>query len=183
MLEERLFLILSYLLIASLLLLFCFFTPFTRKVKLAGILVVAAFYFTSWNSYINILGWPSTEDLPDKFRISWVIIQEPSKGNRKEGSLYLWLRKLNEVNTPYGAPRSYKLLWNEENHKVAQSALYKLKEGEQLNGTKTYGVLDKENEGNKANQYKSEDGEPEEGIPSFEFVEVPPPNLPAKKKI
>jgi len=183
MLEERLFLILSYLLIASLLLLFCFFTPFTRKVKLTGILVVAAFYFTSWNSYINILGWPSTEDLPDKFRISWVIIQEPSKGNRKEGSLYLWLRKLNEVNTPYGAPRSYKLLWNEENHKVAQSALYKLKEGEQLNGTKTYGVLDKENEGNKANQYKSEDGEPEEGIPSFEFAEVPPPNLPAKKKI
>ncbi len=183
MLEERLFLILSYLLISSLLLLFCFFTPFTRKVKLTGILVVAAFYFTSWNSYINILGWPSTEDLPDKFRISWVIIQEPSKGNRKEGSLYLWLRKLNEVNTPYGAPRSYKLLWNEENHKVAQSALYKLKEGEQLNGTKTYGVLDKENEGNKANQYKSEDGEPEEGIPSFEFVEVPPPNLPAKKKI
>ena len=183
MLEERLFLILSYLLIASLLLLFCFFTPFARKVKLTGILVVAAFYFTSWNSYINILGWPSTEDLPDKFRISWVIIQEPSKGNRKEGSLYLWLRKLNEVNSPYGAPRSYKLLWNEENHKVAQSALYKLKEGEQLNGTKTYGVLDKENEGNKANQYKSEDGEPEEGIPSFEFVEVPPPNLPAKKKI
>ena len=65
----------------------------------------------------------------------------------------------------------------------ASSYLYKLKEGEQLNGTKTYGVLDKENEGNKANQYKSEDGEPEEGIPSFEFVEVPPPNLPAKKKI
>jgi hypothetical protein len=183
MLEERLFLILSYLLIASLLLLFCFFTPFTRKVKLTGILVVTAFYFTSWNSYINILGWPSTEDLPDKFRISWVIIQEPSKGDNKEGGLYLWVRNLNEVNTPYGIPRSYKLHWNEENHKVAQSALHKLKEGEQLNGTKTYGVLDKDNEGSKANQYKSEDGQLEEGRPSFEFVEVPPPNLPAKKKI
>ena len=98
MLEERLFLILSYLLIASLLLLFCFFTPFSRKVKLTGIFVVAAFYFSSWNSYINILGWPSTEDLPEKFRISWVVIQEPSKGDRKEGGLYLWIRKLNEVN-------------------------------------------------------------------------------------
>ena len=65
MLEERLFLILSYLLIASLLLLFCFFTPFSRKAKLTGIFVVAAFYFASWNSYINILGWPSTEDLPE----------------------------------------------------------------------------------------------------------------------
>ena len=102
------------------------------------------------------------EDLPDKFRISWVVIQEPSKGDRKEGGLYLWIRKLNEVNTAYGVPRSYKLNWSEENHKVAQAALHKLKEGEQLNGTKTYGVLDKENEGNKANQYKSEDGELEE---------------------
>ena len=183
MLEERLFLILSYLLIASLLLLFCFFTPFSRKAKLTGIFVVAAFYFASWNSYINILGWPSTEDLPDKFRISWVVIQEPSKGDRKEGGLYLWIRKLNEVNTAYGVPRSYKLNWSEENHKVAQAALHKLKEGEQLNGTKTYGVLDKENEGNKANQYKSEDGALEEGRPSFEFFEVPPPKLPAKKKI
>lgn len=125
MLEERLFLILSYLLIASLLILFCFFTPFTRKIKLTGILIVSAFYFVSWNSYINILGWPSTEDLPDKFRISWVVIQEPSKGDREEGGLYLWVRKLNEVNTPYGMPRSYKLNWNEENHKVAQSALHK----------------------------------------------------------
>ena len=183
MLEERLFLILSYLLVASLLLLFCFFTPFSRKVKLTGIFVVAAFYFASWNSYINILGWPSTEDLPDKFRISWVVIQEPSKGDRKEGGLYLWIRKLNEVNIPYGVPRSYKLNWNEENHKVAQAALHKLKEGEQLNGTKTYGVLDKENEDNKANQYKSDDGGLEEGRPSFEFVEVAPPELPAKKKI
>ena len=88
--------------------------------------------------------------------------------------MYLWIRKLSEVNTPYGVPRSYKLNWNEENHKVAQAALHKLKEGEQLNGTKTYGVLDKENEGNKANQYKSEDGALEEGRPSFEFVEVAP---------
>ena len=183
MIEERLFLILSYLLIASLLLLFCFFTPFTRKVKLTGILIVSTFYFASWNSYINILGWPSTEDLPDKFRISWVIIQEPGKEDRKAGELYLWVRTLNEVNTPYGVPRSYKLNWNEENHRVAQSALHKLKEGEQLNGTKTDGVLNKEYEGNKANQYRSEEGMPEEGRPSFEFVEVPPPDLPAKKKI
>ena len=76
-----------------------------------------------------------------------------------------------------------RLNWTEENHKVAQAALHKLKEGEQLNGTKTYGVLAKENERNKANQYKSEDGVLEEGMPSFEFVEVPPPELPAKKNI
>ena len=132
MLEERLLLILSYLLIASLLMIFCFFTSFTRKVKLAGILFVTLFYFVSWTNYINILGWPSSEELPDRFRISWVVIQEPSKGDNKEGGLYLWVRHLNEVNIPYGMPRSYKLVWNEENHKIAQSALHKLEEGENL---------------------------------------------------
>tara|TARA_B100001175_G_C19489228_1_gene631652 strand:- start:993 stop:1544 length:552 start_codon:yes stop_codon:yes gene_type:complete len=183
MLEERLFLILSYLLIVSLLMLFCFFTSFTRKVKLTGILVVALFYFISWNSYINILGWPSTQELPDKFRISWVVIQEPGKADKKEGGLYLWVRNLNEMNIPYGMPRSYELIWNDENHKVAQSALHKLEEGEKLNGTKTYGVVDKDNEGNKANQYNAQEGELQEGRPSFEFVEVSAPELPAKKNI
>ena len=128
MLEERLLLILSYLLIASLLMIFCFFTTFTRRVKLSGILFVTLFYFVSWNNYINILGWPSSEELPDRFRISWVVIQEPSKGDNKEGGLYLWVRHLNEVNIPYGMPRSYKLVWNEENHKIAQSALHKLED-------------------------------------------------------
>ena len=183
MLEERLLLILSYLLIASLLMIFCFFTTFTRRVKLSGILFVTLFYFVSWNNYINILGWPSSEELPDRFRISWVVIQEPSKGDNKEGGLYLWVRHLNEVNIPYGMPRSYKLVWNEENHKIAQSALHKLEEGEKLNGTKTYGVIDKDNEGNKANKYEAQEGELQEGRPSFEFVEVLPPELPAKKKI
>ena len=87
------------------------------------------------------------------------------------------------MNIPYGMPRSYKLVWNEKNHKIAQSALHKLEEGEKLNGTKTYGVIDKDNEGNKANQYEAQEGELQEGRPSIEFVEVLPPELPAKKKI
>ena len=74
-------------------------------------------------------------------------------------------------------------VWNKENHRIAQDALHKLQEGERLNGRKTYGVLNKDNEGNKSNPYDVQAGEEEQGRPSFEFVEVPPPELPPKTLI
>jgi hypothetical protein len=51
-----------------------------------------------------------------------------------------------------------------------------------LNGKKTYGVVNKDKEADNANLYESQ-GEQEEGIPSFEFVEVAPRTLPPKTLI
>lgn len=109
MVEERLLLILSYLLIASLLLVFCFYTSFSKKIKVGGVIFITVFYFFSWNTYTNILGWPSEEDLPDEFRIIWVVINEPNKEMRKEGDLYLWVRLMDEAKIVKGKPRAYKL--------------------------------------------------------------------------
>ena len=61
----------------------------------------------------------------------------------------------------FGKPESYNLYWNEDNQKLVQSALHKLQEGEQLNGKKTYGVVNKENE-EESTQYDQTSGEPEE---------------------
>jgi len=182
MVEERLILISSYLLIAGLLLMFCFYTPFAKKIKLSGVVFVSVFYFLSWNSYINILGWPSAQDLPEEFRIIWVVIEEPNKEIKKKGELYLWVRLFDEAKIVQGQPRGYKLLWSEENYKKAQFALHKLKEGKQLNGKKTYGVINKDKDGDKANLYESQ-GEEEEGAPSFEFEEIPAKTLPPKTLI
>jgi hypothetical protein len=182
MVEERLLLIFSYLLISGLLLMFCFYTSFSKKIKLCGVVFVTAFYFLSWNTYTNLLGWPSAQDLPEEFRIIWVVIEEPKKETGKEGGLYLWVRLLDEAKIVHGKPRAYKLEWSEENYKKAQFALLKLKEGEQLNGKKTYGVINKDKEGDKANLYESQ-GEQEEGVPSFEFEEIPARTLPPKTLI
>ena len=182
MVEERLLLILSYLLIASLLLVFCFYTSFSKKIKVGGVIFITVFYFFSWNTYTNILGWPSEEDLPDEFRIIWVVINEPNKEMRKEGDLYLWVRLLDEAKIVKGKPRAYKLKWNEGNYKKAQFALLKLKEGEQINGKKTYGVIKRDEDADKANLYGSE-GKQEEGVPSFEFEEVIAKTLPPKTLI
>ena len=101
----------------------------------------------------------------------------------QEGGLFLWVRELNDADKPIGDPRAYKLFWNSENQKKAQDALHRIKEGEQLNGRKSYGVLNKDNEGKKSNAYEVQEGEPELGRPSFEFVEVPSPDLPPKTLI
>lgn len=179
MMEERLVLICGYILIASLLMVFCLFSSFSKNIKILGIFIVTVFYYFTWQGYIGLLGWPSEQDLPDNFRISWVVIEEPNKLTKEQGAVYLWIRSIDEIGMAEGKPRSFKMILSEENHRMAQLALFKLQEGEQLNGKKTYGVIEK-NESNKANPYDSYEGEIEEGVPSFEFTEVPPPNLPPK---
>ena len=180
MLEERLILSISYVVIVVLLIVFCFYTDFSRRLKLASIFIISIFYVFSWRGYIGVLGWPTLEELPDDFNILWVVIQEPNKARSNEGELFLWIKEIDESKKPIGDPRSFKLKWNKENHRIAQDALHKLQEGERLNGRKTYGVLNKDNEGNKSNPYDVQAGEEEQGRPSFEFVEVPPPELPPK---
>ena len=183
MLEERLILILAYLFITILLLSICLHTSFSKKTKLLTIIISTGFYVASWKGYESILGWPTFEELPENFQINWAIIEEPNKRLKKEGSLYLWIVELDEFGKKFGKPRSYNLYWNEDNQKLVQSALHKLQEGEQLNGKKTYGVVNKDNEGKESTQYDQTSGEPEEGGPSFEFFEVPPPSLPPKTLI
>jgi len=183
MLEHRLILIFLYISLACLVLIFGFRSNYSIKFKLIMICLVSFFYYTSWEIYKNILGWPSFEELPERFKISWVVILEPDKKNNKEGEIFLWIRDIDSFEFGSAKPRAYQLNWNEENHKKAQEALHKLKEGEQLNGRKSYGVLNQDNEGKKSNPYDAQEGDPEQGRPSFEFIEVPPPDLPPKTLI
>ena len=183
MLEERLILIFAYIFIATLLLSLCLYTDFSKKTKFFTIIISSVFYVYTWKAYEFILGWPTFEELPDNFQINWAIIEEPNKRIKKDGSLYLWVTELDPFGKRVGEPRSHNLYWNDDNHKLVQSALHKLQEGEQLNGKKTYGVINKDNEGNESTQYDQSTVEQEEGNPSFEFFEVSPPSLPQKTLI
>ena len=144
---------------------------------------MAFFYVLTWLGYKQVLGWPSMQEIPEEFRLIWVSIDEPDKLTKKKGKIYLWIRYMDEANIPFGKPRAFSLVWNEENHKIAQSALLKLKDGIQLNGIKTYGVLEADKFDERSNPYEeSVSSSSEEGNPSFEFKEVTPPSLPPKAK-
>ena len=109
MIEERLLLTLAYVITSALLLLFCFYTSFSKKIKLSGVVALTVFYIFSWQGYLGILGWPTSEELPEKFNINWVVIEEPNKVLNQEGGLFLWVRELNDADKPIGDPRAYKL--------------------------------------------------------------------------
>ena len=104
MLEERLILILAYLIIAILLLSICLHTSFSKKTKLLTIIISTGFYVTTWKGYESILGWPTFEELPENFQINWAIIEEPNKRLKKEDSLYLWVIELDEFGKKFGKP-------------------------------------------------------------------------------
>ena len=183
MIEERIFLILGYVAISALLLIFLLYSSFTSKLKTLVVFIMASFYIFTWIGYKQILGWPSTQVIPDEFRLVWVSIDEPDKFTKREGEIHFWIRYQDDAGIPIGRPRAYSLIWSEKNHKMAQSALLQLKEGTQLNGKKTYGVLDADNFDENANPYEdSESINSQEGNPSFEFQEVAPPSLPPKTK-
>ena len=143
---------------------------------------MASFYVFTWLGYKQILGWPSAQEIPNDFRLVWVSIDEPDKFTKSEGKIYFWLRYQDDAGIPIGKPRSFSLVWSEENHKIAQSALVQLKDGIQLNGKKTYGVLDADKFDERANPYEDSASRGEEGNPSFEFQEVTTPSLPPKTK-
>ena len=100
---------------------------------------MAFFYVLTWLGYKQVLGWPSTQEIPEEFRLIWVSIDEPDKFTKMEGQIYFWIRYMDEADIPFGKPRAFSLVWSEENHKIAQSALLKLKEGTQLNGIMNMG--------------------------------------------
>jgi len=84
--EERIFLILGYVAISALLLIFFLYSTFSNKLKTVVVFIMASFYVFTWMGYKQILGWPSTQEIPDEFRLIWVSIDEPDKLTKKEGN-------------------------------------------------------------------------------------------------
>jgi hypothetical protein len=60
-------------------------------------LVVAGavlFSITLWHSLSALQGWPTNEELPEKFEIKWLVVEEPNKKTGFEGAIYVWAKDL-----------------------------------------------------------------------------------------
>ena len=184
MIEERLFLILAYLVVTTLLLCFYFYSEFSRLTKNLSVLLVTLFYFYTWFSVEGLLGWPSQQEMPSQFRVLWIDVNEPDTGDSEDGDIYFWIKELNKADQPYGKPRAYSIKWSEENAKKAEEAMTKMEDGEILNGNISRNILtgDQEKSEGSANE-KEGTSSTEEGEPTFQFKEVSPPVLPTKSPL
>ena len=183
MIASALVLTLAYVIVAALLLNMNLATRYSAGVKALVIVLVSLLYFGAWHGYRGLMGWPSPDPLPEKFRVLWISIDEPDKANGLPGSLDYWVRALDSAGLASGPPRAHRLVWTEAEAEAAQEALDRMDEGEVLDARRSRAplarvneapVLEEEEWGNRIS--------PGEDVrrSTFEFMAVGKPNLPGK---
>jgi hypothetical protein len=103
-------------------------------VKFAATVVTSALLVVVYLAVIALLGWPTSEPLPDRFVLISADVQEPVKGRDDEGAIYLWAKA---VEDPGSEPRAYRLPYGEKLHGQVVSALDSARNGARQLGTVT----------------------------------------------
>jgi|GEM_PF-1178190 hypothetical protein len=110
-----------------------------------------------WFAMNGLLGWATPSQLPDKFRVHWIVVEEPDD-EENNGGIYVWAddiskKKEEEIKElswadkymkPYvlplhnmtdNGPRVYKIPYNRELHKQSRDIQKFLMEGGVYRGT------------------------------------------------
>jgi hypothetical protein len=147
----------------------------------------------------NLLGWPSSQSLPEKFQVHWIKIREPNKKTKEQGAIYVWVTNLNQTDKEEGwdgwrrlfvsfnnydlrEPRAYRLFYSKEDHQKAQRAITLLKGGDKVGGGNGKG----KGKGKGGKGKGDGDGGKKNGGGSLSrnggvyFEKLPPPRLPDK---
>jgi len=119
-------LITAYVLIALLLLSINLYSNWSWKVKAGTIIITTIFYIISYISFPPLLGWPTSQQPPERFKLLAAHVEQPDKASGKEGAIYLWINQIDDL-TAYGAPRAYKMPYSDLMHEVVIKANAKLK--------------------------------------------------------
>ncbi len=176
---------LAYAAVAALLLNLNVASAHPRWVKTGAIAVVTGLYAGAWHGTHALLGWPTDETLPERFRLYAIVVDEPDRRRGHAGGIYFWVRNVDEDGIPVGEPRSYVEPWSRELAQVAQNAQEELAGGALLEGSFDGSASDAVEDGDGQSRGGSDaDGplltEPHEERSRFEFREVKRPELPPK---
>ena len=121
-------LVAAYILIALLLLSINLYSNWSWKVKASTIIVTSFFYIVTYYSFPPLLGWPTTDNPPERFRLVASHVQQPNKVTGEEGYVYLWLTRIDDLSA-MEPPRAYQLDYSNELHEIIINANSKLKKG------------------------------------------------------
>lgn len=126
-------LIVSYTLLAVLLLVMILYSSFHWGIKAAVVVLVSAFYPVSYFALIDLLGWPTGTRLPDRFRLVAAQVYEPDKSQGTPGEIYLWVTSLAD-NAGRSTPRAYMIPYSATLHSKLEEAEKGLKNGTEQMG-------------------------------------------------
>lgn len=121
-------LIAAYVLVAVLLLSINLYSNWPWQVKAGTIVVTTAFYIVSYISIPPLLGWPTRDYPPGKFRLIATHVQQPDKLTGDKGAIYIWLTRIEDLESA-DPPRAYKLPYSAALHETIINANAKLNKG------------------------------------------------------
>lgn len=136
------------------------------SIKASATLIMGLFFALTYFSIIEMQGWPTKAEIPEKFHLIWYYVDSPNKQINKKGFIVIWALELNQKIGK--KPRSYILEYNLEMHRRLQKAREQmLRGGSRMMGKRV-----------KRKQIRSPDSTYKH---SFKFYKMPPPNPPRKQ--
>jgi len=170
--------------------------------------IAATMYFGAcmYKSLDALEGWPTQEELPDKFEVFWIKVEEPNKRTKDPGTVYVWAQDLEpekkKDNLPYflkfhtkdedGESRVHILPYSDQLRDEAQKIMERLKKGGRFMASKGKGKGIGKGKGEGKGKGKGRgngrrgkgDGKGKGGSLSQQqepiFHELPPPKYPDK---
>jgi len=124
----------GFILVLVFLLYLLIHSQLTVFMKFLAVFIVAGFYILQYESLQQYSGWPSTDDLPEKFVLIATDIREPNQKTGEKGMMYWWLRDSASLDQ---APRVYQLPYEPEVHKKTEQVLQQQEMGTQYVGRKS----------------------------------------------
>jgi hypothetical protein len=112
-------LIAAYVALAVLLLSLNLASRWPWWVKTAATLVLAGFFFVTYDSLPRLMGWPTDAEPPGRLYLVGIDVAEPDW-------VYLWARDLDQGLT-LSTPRAYRLHYTKTLHRDAEAAGRKLR--------------------------------------------------------
>lgn len=135
----------GFLILATILLWFFIYTKGKWGIKIALVLLGGFYSLVVMDSLSTYAGWATTEELPEEFRLHWIVVNEPNKKTGYKGQIYIWVGGAKSQLSMFGyksaqnEPRSYAVPYSLETHKKAAAALEGLKKGKIIIGKKGNG--------------------------------------------
>jgi hypothetical protein len=120
-------LVAAFVFIAALLLSLNLYSLWSWWVKGLAIVLTSLLYIVTYLSVPALIGWPSDDPLPERFRLLGVHVQEPSQLTGSTGRIFLWAT---DMDAPTDSPpRNYNVRYSAELHQRVTEAGTKLRKG------------------------------------------------------